>query len=80
MGAPLIWFAIERLEPKWRWLVYIALVVAVVLPLGLRHETWVTALINGLTGSVYVLFLAMFVNMRLKEQQAREHAERLTVV
>ena len=79
MGVPLIGIAVERLNPWQRLLVYIALGAAVVLPLGLRYETWISVLINGITVSVLILFLAMFANMRLNEQQAREHTEKLMV-
>ncbi len=77
IGIPLIVIAVERLKPWQCLLVYAALGVAVVLPLGLRYETWLSTLINGVSFSIYILFLAMFVNLRLKEQQARERAERL---
>lgn len=77
IGIPLIVIAVERLKPWQCLLVYAALGVAVVLPLGLRYETWLSTLINGVSFSIYILFLAMFVNLRLKEKQARERAERL---
>jgi signal transduction histidine kinase len=79
MGVPLVWFGMVRLKFWSRLAVYAGLVAAVVSPLGLRYETWTTALINGLTISVIILFVAMFAHTRLKEQQARERAERLMV-
>jgi signal transduction histidine kinase len=77
MGVPLVGMAVERLKPRPRLLVYVALDAAVVLPFGLRYETWTSALINGITLSFVIMFLAMFAQMRLNEQQARERAERL---
>jgi signal transduction histidine kinase len=77
--VPLIGLAVERLEPRGRWVVYFALAAVVVLPLGLRYETWHTALINGLTLIIIILFMAMFAHLRLNEQRARERAERLAV-
>jgi signal transduction histidine kinase len=77
MGIPLVGFAVERLKPRQRLVVYVGIVVAVVLPLGLRHETWTSALINGITVATSIIFVAIFANMRLKEQQARERTERL---
>jgi signal transduction histidine kinase len=77
VGIPLIGFAVERLKTWRRYLVYAALVLAVVSPLGLRFETWMTALINGVTASIIFLFVAMYAHSREKEQQARERAELL---
>jgi signal transduction histidine kinase len=77
VGVPLIWFAMERLKFWPRLAVYAALIAAVVSPLGLRYETWTTALINAVTFSVIILFVAVFAHMRMKEQQARERVEML---
>jgi len=77
IGVPLVGSAAERLKPPQRLVVYAALVAAVVLPVGMRHETWTSALVNGITLSVLVMFLAMFAHMRLNEREARERAEHL---
>jgi signal transduction histidine kinase len=77
VGVPLIAFAVERLKPWPRVVVYVALAAAVVLPIGLRFEPWSSTLVNGLTAIILILFVAAFADMRLKEQQARERAERL---
>jgi len=79
LGIPLIGFAVERLTPWPRYLVYAALDAAVVLPFGLRFETWSSALINGITFSVVILFIAWFAQLRLNEQQARERTEQLMI-
>jgi signal transduction histidine kinase len=79
MGMPLVGFVVDRLKPWPRLVVYVALAVAVVLPLGMRYDTWGSALINGLGVSTMIFFLAVFAQMRLREQQARERAERLMV-
>jgi signal transduction histidine kinase len=79
MGFPLVGFAVERLKPWPRLVVYVALAAALVLPLGLRYDTWMSALISGLGASTMIFFLAVFADMRLKEQQGRERAERLMV-
>jgi signal transduction histidine kinase len=78
MGMPLVVSAVERLKPWPRLVVYVVLAAAVVLSLGLRHD-WMSALISGLGVSTMILFLAVFAQMRLREQQARERAERLMV-
>jgi signal transduction histidine kinase len=57
--------------------VYAALIAALILPIGLRHASWTSALINAVTVSTAIFFVAMFAQMRLNEQQAREHAEQL---
>jgi len=79
IGLPLVVFAVERLKPWPRLLVYIALTGAVILPIGLHFEPWNSALVNGLTAMTAILFVAAFADMRLKEQQARERAEQLMV-
>jgi signal transduction histidine kinase len=77
VGLPLVAFAVERLMPWPRLLVYIALTSAVVLPIGLHYEPWSSALVNGLTAITAIFFVAAFADMRRGEQQARERAERL---
>ena len=79
VGLPLVAFAVERLKPWPRLLVYIALTSAVVLPIGLHYEPWSSALVNGLTAITAIFFVAAFADMRRGEQQARERAERLMV-
>jgi signal transduction histidine kinase len=82
IGVPLAAFAVERLAPRRRWPVYVAMIVTFVLPIALRQTaTWTNALINVLINGVIagsaVFFVATFAHMRLNEQQARENAERL---
>ena len=77
IGVPLVGFAVERLAPRQRWVVYVALVASVVLPLGLRHANWISALVSSVTVSTAVFFVDVFAQMRLNEEQARERAERL---
>jgi signal transduction histidine kinase len=77
IGAPLAVFAVERLAPRQRWLVYVALVAIVILPRGLRSGAWINALFDGIIACAAVFFVAVFAQMRLNEQQAREHAEQL---
>jgi signal transduction histidine kinase len=77
IGAPLAAFAVERLAPWQRWLVYAALVAIVILPRGLRSGEWINALFDGIIASAAVFFVAVFAQMRLNEQQAREQTEQL---
>jgi signal transduction histidine kinase len=77
IGLPLVAISVERLKPWWRLPVYLALAAAVVVPIGLRFGPWGSAAANGLTVMTAILFVAVFADMRLKEQQARERAERL---
>lgn len=77
IGIPLVGFAVERLPPRKHWAVCAALLAALILPIGLRHATWKSALINSVTIGTAILFVAVFTQMRLKEQQARERMEQL---
>jgi signal transduction histidine kinase len=79
IGVPLAGFAVEMLAARQRWAVYVALVASVVLPQGLRHADWISALASSVTVSTAILFVAVFAQMRLNEQQARERAEQLMV-
>jgi signal transduction histidine kinase len=77
VGVPLAGFAVERLAPRQRWAVYAALIAALILPIGLRHGTWTSALVSSVTITTAVFFVAVFVQMRVNEQHARERAEQL---
>jgi signal transduction histidine kinase len=77
IGIPLAGFAVEGLSPRWRWVVYIALVAALVLPIGLHDGSWIGALVNIATMGAAVFFVAVFAQLRLNEQHARERAEGL---
>ncbi|NOH04333.1 MAG: sensor histidine kinase [Chloroflexi bacterium] len=77
IGVPLAGMAVERLPPRWRWLVYLALLGTVVLPIGLRYSTWRAALINGIIISTAIFFVTVFTQFRLNEHRARERAEEL---
>jgi signal transduction histidine kinase len=79
IGAPLVGFAVEMLAPRQRWAVYIVLVASIILPHGLWHGTWTSALFSSLTIGTAIFFVAVFAQMRLNEQQAREYAEQLMV-
>ena len=79
IGLPLAGIAVERLSPNWRWLVYIALIATVILPIGLRYSTWETALLNGFIISTAILFVVVFSQFRLNEHHAREKAEGLAI-
>ena len=78
IGLPLVGFAEEQLPPRQRWAVYVALCASLVLPAGLRHSNWPSALLSSVTVGTAIAFVAVFAQLRLKEQQARERAERLT--
>ncbi len=79
IGIPLVGFAVEMLSGRQRWAVYIALLVALILPMRLRNATWMSSLVNSATVGTAILFVAVFAQMRLNEQRARERAERLMV-
>ncbi|HLE90867.1 MAG TPA: hypothetical protein VI753_06940, partial [Anaerolineales bacterium] len=69
IGLPLAGMAVDRLSPRWRWLVYAALIATVVLPIGLRYSTWEVAFTNGFIISTAIFFVAAFSQFRLNEQK-----------
>ena len=77
IGVPLVGFAVEQLARGQRWAVYVALCASLVLPLGLRHGSWAGTLLSSVTVGTAIVFVAVFAQMRLNEQQARERAEQL---
>jgi signal transduction histidine kinase len=77
IGVPLVGFAVEQLGRGQRWAVYVALCASLVLPLGLRHGSWAGTLLSSVTVGTAIAFVAVFAQMRLNEQQARERAEQL---
>jgi signal transduction histidine kinase len=77
IAIPLVGFAVEMLEPWQRWFVYVAVVVCSILPIGLLQGNWIGTGVNSITVGTAVVFVAVFAQMRLNEQQARERAEQL---
>jgi len=76
IGLPLAGIAVERLSPRWRWVVYITVLLVVVLPIGF-YSTWGTALMNGGIITTAIFFVVIFTQLRLNEQDARIKAEEL---
>jgi signal transduction histidine kinase len=79
IAIPLVGFAVERLTPLKRLGVYVAIVVCSISPIGLLLGNWIGAGVNSITVGTAVVFVAVFAQMRLNEQQAREKAEQLMV-
>lgn len=77
IALPLASLAVERLSRRGQWLVYIGILMTIALPI-LVYSTWETALMNMLFISPGIFFVALFTQMRVNEQQARENAEHLT--
>ena len=75
IGLPLAGIAVEKLSS--RWPVYAGLLAAVILPIGVRYSTWEAAWMNALIISTAVFFTAIYSQLRLNEQHARENAEEL---
>jgi signal transduction histidine kinase len=76
IGLPLAGIAVERLSPRSRWWVFVGLLLAIIVPI-LHYSTWRVALINAFIISTAILFVDIVTEFRLKEQRARENAERL---
>jgi len=76
IGLPLAGIAVERLSPRWRWVVYVTILFIVVLPIGF-YATWDQALMNGGFVTPAIFFVVMFTQLRLNEQAARIKAEEL---
>jgi len=67
MGLPLAGSVVINLPPARRWPVYAAMVVVLILPTALLYEGWSAALGNILNLVAAMFFVAVFVQMRLKE-------------
>jgi len=76
IGLPLAGIAVDRLAPRWRWLVYVGLLAAIILPIA-YYSTWEAAFTNTLIISTAILFVVIFSQIRVNEQQARIKAEDL---
>jgi len=76
IGLPLVGIAVERLSPRSRWVIYVTVLLAIVLPIGF-YSTWGTALMNGGIITTAIFFVIMFTQLRLNEQSARIQAEEL---
>ena len=76
IGLPLAGIAVERLSLRWRWPVWIGILLAIVLPI-VRYSTVGTALMNGAIISTAIIFVVVFTQLRLNEQHARERVEGL---
>jgi len=76
IGLPLAGIAVERLSPRWRWVIYVTVLLVIVLPIRF-YATWGDALMNGGIITTAIFFVIMFTQLRLNEQGARIKAEEL---
>ncbi|HSG45467.1 MAG TPA: sensor histidine kinase [Anaerolineales bacterium] len=76
IGLPLVGFAVERLSPRSRWVIYIAVILAIILPIA-YYSTLGTAFMNAVIMSTAIFFVVLFTQLRLNEQSARVKAEEL---
>jgi signal transduction histidine kinase len=79
VSLPLASQAVEYLSGIWRWVIYIAVLVGIMIPLVLRYGIWEQALSFALSVSPAVLFVVVFTNLSINERKARQKAEQLTV-
>jgi len=78
MGLPLAGSAVINLPSARRWPVYAAMVLVLILPTALLYEGWSAALTNSLNLGAAMFFVAIFVQIRLKEQAGRQKSEKLS--
>lgn len=76
IGLPLAGIAVERLSPRWRWSVYVSVLLVIILPIAF-YATLGDALMNGAIMSTAIFFVVLFTQLRLNERGAREKAEGL---
>ena len=76
IGLPLAGIAVERLSPRWRWVIYVTILLVVILPIGF-YSTWDQALMNGGYITPAIFFVVLFTQLRMNEQTARIKAEEL---
>lgn len=75
---PLIGISVETLLPVWQWVLYAFVVAGLALPIGIRYNQWDDALFSALTFSPAIVFVVIFTQLRLNEENARQKAEQLT--
>ncbi len=78
MALPLVGWAVENLSALWRLPVYVAIMLALILPTALLYDGWPVAIANGFNLAAAIFFVVIFVQMQLREQAGREHAEKLS--
>jgi len=76
IGLPLVGIAVDRLSPRWRWVIYVSVLLVIVLPIA-YHATLGDALMNAAIMSTAIFFVVLFTQLRLNERDAREKAEKL---
>lgn len=77
ISMPLIALATTDLPPGPRWLVYLATLLGVVLPLYLQYNEWEAPLYNALTFITAFVFVIAFVRLTQAAEQAQKEAEQL---
>jgi signal transduction histidine kinase len=78
ISMPLIALATTDLPPQPRWLVYIAALLGVVLPIYRLYGSWEAPLYNGLTYITASVFVIAFVRITQAAESAQQGAERMT--
>ncbi len=78
LPLPLVAEAVERLQPLWRWPVYMASWLGLALPIWMITGSLGEAVGVSFAFIPAVFFVVVFTHLRLNEQRAREKAERLT--
>ncbi len=75
---PVVGAAIERIASRWRWLIYLAILGGMTLPLGIRTGEWGSAINSSFLLIPAIYFVIILTQLRLNEQKARQEAENLS--
>jgi signal transduction histidine kinase len=78
VSLPLAALAASHLQGVWRWVIYIAILMGMLVPLGLRYDLWEAGFYFILSVSPALFFVVVFTRLGENERAARLRAERLT--
>ena len=77
ISMPLIAIAATDLPPRPRWVIYLAAMLGVAVPIYLRNGNWLETILNTLTFFTAFVFVLAFVRLNQVADQARTEAEEL---
>lgn len=75
---PLVGVAVERVSPRGRWPIYLAIILGLTLSVGIRTGDWDSAINTPLLLTAALLFVVVITQLQVNERQARQRAEELS--